>query len=116
MPLSNRLKRRIYTLINTAEAEMVSSAGLSNEHYRLSQTVLIGVALSSILFALIVGYAISKSLTVPVQQMYERFKGIAQGEFKERLEVANQDELGIELICSVVTCSICSAGRYRKLL
>lgn len=94
VPLSDRLRRRIYTLINTAEAEMVSSAGLSNEHYRLSQTVLIGVALSSILFALIVGYAISRSLTVPVQQMYERFKGIAQGEFKERLEVANQDELG----------------------
>ncbi len=94
MPLSDRLRRQTYTLINRAEAQMVSSAELSNRYYHLSQTVLIGVALVSIALALIVNYAMSRSLTVPVHQMYERFDAIAHGNFTERLNVVNRDELG----------------------
>ncbi len=94
IPLSDRLRRQTFTLINRAEAQMISSAALSNRYYRVSQTVLISVVLASILLALIVNYAISKSLTVPVQRMYERFDDIANGKFTGQLEVANRDELG----------------------
>ncbi len=93
-PLSDRLKRQTYTLINTAEAQMVSSADLSNRYYRLSQTVLIGIALASIVFALIVDYAIAKSLTDPVERMHDRFDDIAQGKFAGTLDIVNRDELG----------------------
>jgi signal transduction histidine kinase len=46
------------------------------------------------------GYVISRSLIVPVQGMHQRFSAIAQGEFKEQLSVANQDELG-DLVSSL---------------
>ncbi len=94
VPLSDRLRRQTYALINRTEAQMVSSVETSNRYYELSQTVLIGVALVSILLALIVNYAMSKSLTAPVHQMYERFDAIARGNFTDRLNVANRDELG----------------------
>ena len=94
IPISDRLKRQTYTLINKAETEMVSSADLSNKDYQLSQWVLGGVALAGVLLALLMGYALSRSLTVPVQGMHQRFRGIAQGDFTEQLTVANRDELG----------------------
>jgi len=94
MPLSEGLRRQTYALVNRAEATMVSSAETSNRYYRASQWILVSVACLSIVLALIVNYAMSASLTVPVHRMYERFDAIAHGHFTGRLDVVNRDELG----------------------
>ena len=56
--------------------------------------MVIGFAVGSIGLALILGYAISWSVIGPVQQMNAQFREIASGDFSQRVEVPNRDELG----------------------
>ena len=44
--------------------------------------------------ALLLGYAISWSVIGPVNEMDARFEEIAAGNFSQRIEVPNRDELG----------------------
>jgi class 3 adenylate cyclase len=84
----------INELVNRAEADMVSAADLSKQAYRISQYAVMAISLVSVLFALLLGYAISRSLTVPLKEMHTSFKAIAAGQFTGRLEVVNRDEMG----------------------
>ena len=93
-PLAARLERVINELVNRAEADMVSAADISSQAYRVSQYAVTGIALVSVLLALLLGYAISRSLTVPLKEMHTSFKAIAAGQFAGRLEVVNRDEMG----------------------
>jgi signal transduction histidine kinase/HAMP domain-containing protein len=93
-PLAERLERLMNQLVNRAEAEMVASVEASDTAYTHSRWIVIGFALGSILLALILGYAISWSVVGPVQQMDTRFQQIASGDFSQRVEVPNRDELG----------------------
>jgi signal transduction histidine kinase/HAMP domain-containing protein len=93
-PLAERLERLMNQLVNRAEADMVASVEASDTAYTHSRWIVIGFALGSILLALILGYAISWSVVGPVQQMDTRFQQIALGDFSQRVEVANRDELG----------------------
>jgi signal transduction histidine kinase/HAMP domain-containing protein len=93
-PLAERLERLMNQLVNRAEADMVASVEASDTAYTHSRWIVIGFALGSILLALILGYAISWSVVGPVQQMDTRFQQIALGDFSQRVEVPNRDELG----------------------
>jgi signal transduction histidine kinase len=93
-PLANRLERLTNELVNKAEVEMVASIEASAAAYRQSQYAVVAFALGSIMLALLLGYAISGSLIVPVRQMGRRLDEIATGDFSKRVEVANRDELG----------------------
>jgi signal transduction histidine kinase/HAMP domain-containing protein len=93
-PLAERLERLMNQLVNRAEADMVASVEASDTAYNHSRWIVIGFALGSILLALILGYAISWSVVGPVQQMDTRFQQIALGDFSQRVEVPNRDELG----------------------
>ena len=93
-PLAERLERLMNQLVNRAEADMVASVEASDTAYTQSRWIVIGFALGSILLALILGYAISWSVVGPVQQMDARFQQIASGDFSQRVEVPNRDELG----------------------
>ena len=94
LPLASRLERRIFTLVNKAEANMVETADLSSEAYRFSQIAVITASLATILLALVLGYSISLSLIEPVRKIRARLRSIAEGDFEGRLEVSNRDELG----------------------
>ena len=94
VPLADRVERHAYALVVKAEADMVEHAELSSEAYRISQIAVIAASLGTILLALVLGYAISMSLIRPVRGIRERLRSIAQGDFQERLEVPNRDELG----------------------
>ena len=59
-----------------------------------SQWVVIGVAVGSVGLALLLGYALSWSLTGPVTRMDAQFQQIAQGDFSQRVAVPNRDEFG----------------------
>jgi signal transduction histidine kinase/HAMP domain-containing protein len=93
-PLAERLERLMNQLVNRAEADMVASVEASDTAYTHSRWIVIGFALGSILLALLLGYAISWSVVGPVQQMDTRFQQIASGDFSQRVEVPNRDELG----------------------
>ena len=93
-PLADRLERLTNELVNKAEADMLARVDESQEDYRRSQLVVIGIALGSLLLALGLGYSISWSLVEPVRRMDERFTELAAGNFAGTLSVANRDELG----------------------
>ncbi|MGH7775067.1 MAG: ATP-binding protein [Candidatus Binatia bacterium] len=93
-PLADRLERLTNQLVNKAEADMVASIELSHAAYMTSRWVVIGFAVASIGLALILGYAISWSVIGPVRQMDARLQQIASGDFSQRVEVQNRDELG----------------------
>ena len=93
-PLADRLERLTNELVNKAEAEMVEKVERSHTAYTTSQWVVIGVAVGSVGLALILGYALSWSLTGPVTRMDAQFQQIAQGDFSQRVAVPNRDEFG----------------------
>jgi signal transduction histidine kinase len=93
-PLAERLERLMNQLVNRAEADMVASIEENDTAYIHSRRIVIGFALGSIALALLLGYAISWSVIGPVQQMDARFEEIAAGNFLQRIEVPNRDELG----------------------
>jgi len=94
-PLADRLERLTDQLVNKAEADMVAGIEASKQAYATSQWIVIAFALSSIVLALILGYAISWSLIGPVKEIEGRLNQIAAGDFTKRVHVINQDELGI---------------------
>jgi signal transduction histidine kinase/CheY-like chemotaxis protein len=93
-PLADRLERLTNQLVNKAETEMVTGIELSNQAYVTSQWMVVGFASGSIVLALILGYAISWSLIGPVTKVGSRLDQIAVGDFSQRVEVVNRDELG----------------------
>jgi len=93
-PLAERLERLMNQLVNRAEADMVASIETSEASYLHSRWIVIGFAIGSIALALLLGYAISWSIVGPVQQMDWRFQEIASGDFSQKVQVPNQDELG----------------------
>ena len=94
-PLADRLERLTNQLVKKVEADMVASIEASHKASLTSRWVVIGFAVGSIGLALVLGYAISWSLIGPVKQMGARLKQIASGDFSQRVEIPNRDELGL---------------------
>jgi len=94
VPLADTLERLTNEMVNRAEADMEAKVDESNQAYRTSRWVVIGFAVGSIGLAILLGYAVSSSLTRPVMLMDERLGQIASGDFSKRVEVPNKDELG----------------------
>ena len=93
-PLADRLERLTNQLVNRAEADMVTGIEASSQAYVTSQWTVVGFALGSSVLALILGYAISESLIGPVTKVEARLSRIAAGDFSQRVDVVNRDELG----------------------
>jgi signal transduction histidine kinase/DNA-binding response OmpR family regulator len=93
-PLADRLERLTNELVNKAEAEMVARVEASQDAYGTARWMVIGIAVGSMCLALALGYAISWSVIGPVQRMDAQLRQIASGDFSQRVEVLNRDELG----------------------
>ncbi len=93
-PLSDRLERLTNELVNKAESDMMASVEASQAAYGDSQRTIIAVAVASVILALILGYAISWSVIGPIRQMEARMREIAAGDFSNKVQVVNRDELG----------------------
>jgi signal transduction histidine kinase/cell division protein FtsB len=94
VPLADRLERLTNQLVNIAEADMVVAIEATEQAHRTSRLMVAVFAIGSILLALGLGYIISWSLIKPVKEIEARLGQIAAGEFKQRIQVANRDELG----------------------
>ena len=93
-PLADQLERLTNQLVNKAEADMVAGIEASTQAYAKAQWIVIGFALGSIALALALGYAISWSLLGPVKKIETQLNQVAAGDFTQRIQVANRDELG----------------------
>jgi signal transduction histidine kinase/HAMP domain-containing protein len=94
-PLAARLERQTNDLVNKAETDMGVGLAASGDAYATSRSVVIAFAVGSIVLALMLGYAISWALIDPVKIMETRLAQIASGDFSQRVEVPNRDELGV---------------------
>ena len=79
-PLADRLERLTNELVNKAEAEMVRGSSAATMRTRPPMGGHWGCG-GSVGLALILGYALSWSLTGPVTRMDAQFQQIAQGDF-----------------------------------
>jgi signal transduction histidine kinase/CHASE3 domain sensor protein len=93
-PLADRLERLTNQLVNVAEADMLEQIETSQRAYDASRLVVVAFALGSIILALGLGYLFSWSIVAPLTEIAARLRRIAGGEFAERIDVANRDELG----------------------
>ncbi|MEN8232177.1 MAG: ATP-binding protein [Thermodesulfobacteriota bacterium] len=93
-PVSDRLERLTNEMVNRAEADIVAKADESRRSFLVSQWMVISFGLSSVGLALLLGYAISKSLMGPVMKMDDSLARISSGDFSHRITVPNRDELG----------------------
>jgi len=93
-PLANRLERLTNELVNKAEADVVADIEASGEAYRTSQMIVIAFVVGAIALALILGRTISWSLIGPIREIDTRLNEIAAGDFTQRVNVGNRDELG----------------------
>jgi signal transduction histidine kinase len=93
-PLAERLELLTNGFVNRAEVGMAARMSASQAAYVTSRWVVIGFAVGSIGLALLLGYAISWSLVRPVTLMDARLRLVASGDFSQRVEVPNRDELG----------------------
>ena len=73
---------------------MLEQIEASQRAYDASRLVVVAFALGSIVLALGLGYVFSWSIVEPLTQIAARLRQIAAGEFAERVDVANRDELG----------------------
>lgn len=93
-PLSDRLERLTNEMVNRAEAEIVAKSDESHRSFIVSQWMVISFGLAAVGLALLLGYAISRSLMGPVMKMDESLARISSGDFTHRIKVPNRDELG----------------------
>ena len=76
----------------TARTDAVIAQNASS--YASSRNLFIGVAAGAIVFALLLGFVLSRSLIEPIRRIDSRLAAIASGDFSGRVEVVNRDELG----------------------
>nr|WP_283818026.1 ATP-binding protein [Bradyrhizobium jicamae] len=93
-PLADKLERLTNQLVNRAEADMVAGIDASRQTYTKSQMLVTVVALASFVLTLVLGHAISRSVIEPVRIIHHGLNRIAAGDFAQRIEVPNRDELG----------------------
>ncbi len=93
-PLANHLERLTNQLVNVAEANMLDRIEASKRAYSASRSAVIGLALGSVVLALMLGYVFSSSIVRPLAQITTRLGEIASGDFRHSVEVRNRDELG----------------------
>src|SRR5262249_56192395 len=74
--------------------ERVGRREVRKEGCVISEGIVVGFALGSIVLALMLGYAISSSLIGPVTDIESQLNKVAAGDFSKRVHVVNRDELG----------------------
>jgi signal transduction histidine kinase/CheY-like chemotaxis protein len=93
-PLANSLERLTNQLVNKAEADMVAGIDASEDAYRAAKLWVILFAIGSIGLALLLGRTISWSVVGPLGEIEARLSRIAEGDFTQRVDIPNRDELG----------------------
>jgi signal transduction histidine kinase/CheY-like chemotaxis protein len=92
--ISERMAAATEQLARSAEGRIAALVSENNADYTDSRLIFLVAAAAAILLALVLGFAISSSLSGPVQRMDVRLAELAEGDFSRRVDVPNRDELG----------------------
>jgi signal transduction histidine kinase len=92
--LANDLYQHAAELANRTTAQIEDLIARNASSFRSSRNLFIGVAVAAIVLALLLGFALSWSVTGPIQRIDARLATIASGDFSGHVEVENRDELG----------------------
>jgi signal transduction histidine kinase len=88
------LQRNAARLVSIANNDAASLSAQNQASYLDAQHLFIGVAAGSLVLALLLGLALSWSLTGPIRKMDTQLAAIASGDFSGDVNVPNRDELG----------------------
>jgi signal transduction histidine kinase/CheY-like chemotaxis protein len=94
-PVASRLETNTDLLVEDSQTKTGTLIDQSQDDYEASRRLFAGFAFSGVALALLLGFALSRSIIGPVQRMNTRLAEIALGDFSGRVEVANRDELGV---------------------
>jgi signal transduction histidine kinase len=94
IPISDRIVGATQQLARSADDRIAALVSDNSAAYSNSRLIFLVAAAVAILLALVLGFAISSSLSAPVQRMDARLAELAEGDFSQRVDVPNRDELG----------------------
>jgi signal transduction histidine kinase/DNA-binding response OmpR family regulator len=94
VPITDRIVNATDQLARTAEDGIAALVSENSADYTDSRLIFLVAAAAAILLALVFGFALSSSLSGPVQRMDVRLAELAEGDFSQRVDVPNRDELG----------------------
>jgi signal transduction histidine kinase len=86
--------KRIGLLADKIRARTDELVAANRSSYSRSRSLLVGVGAASLLLAAALGLLLSWSVVAPLRRTEERLAEIGAGDFTQRLEVANRDEIG----------------------
>jgi signal transduction histidine kinase len=92
--LDRDLNQLATVLANATTARTDDLIAQNASAYARSRNLFIGVAAGAIVLALLLGFLLSWSLIGPIQRIDLRLAAIASGDFSDRVDVSNRDELG----------------------
>ena len=82
------------SLVTDAKNDARALISTNQVSYLNSQRLFIGVAAGSVLIALLIGLALSWSITGPIRKMDTQLAALTTGDFTGHVDVTNRDELG----------------------
>jgi signal transduction histidine kinase len=85
---------RMATLAGQTQARTDALVAADHSSFTSSRNLLIGAGAGSLLLAVALGLLLAASVVGPLRRTESRLDEIAAGDFADRLEVANRDELG----------------------
>ena len=94
-PVADTLVRLTDELVNKAESAIATLVDENKRAYGSSRRAFIAVSASGTALAIGLGLVISLSIIRPVTRMNVRLGELASGDFSQRVDVANRDELGV---------------------
>src|SRR5438309_410981 len=91
---SHVLENALNPFIATAEQQMVQSQAAFNGDRQLLIGLVLAFCCVRVLVALLLGFVLSWSFILPIRKMERALAGITAGDFTQRVQVPNRDELG----------------------
>src|SRR5437588_2825090 len=91
---SHVLENALNPFIATAEQQMTQAQAAFESDRRLLIGLVIAFSAVSVLVAMTLGFILSWSFILPIRKMERALAGITAGDFAQRVQVPNRDELG----------------------
>ncbi|WP_134685467.1 methyl-accepting chemotaxis protein [Brevibacillus migulae] len=90
------LEQELDALSNQIGQELLADLDYQKEQDSVRMTTRIGITMTAIIFGLIIGFFLYRSIAVPIRHINQQMKEIAEGEgdLTRRLSVTTKDELG----------------------
>jgi signal transduction histidine kinase len=93
--LSRDIETLLTGLAGSTSQQSNDLIGQNQNAFTASRNLFVGVAVVSVLLALLLGYLLARSVIAPIRAVQGRVAAIAAGDFTGHVEVPRQDELGM---------------------